>query len=318
MARHVIPATTTPLVIPPEAMARLSPAEYHARFLEAEIRPDGRRLDQPRAATLALGAVRSAAGSASVRIGGTFVLAGVTCEAVALAADAAESEGELIFRLEAPAISGLRARVPGVPSACDGADAVLQATLSRSRVLAPGALRIGARGAAWRLVVDVYCLDHDGNLADAALLAAVAALAHTHLPPARLDANARTVLVGAHAGPAPEAAGPSGPAGSAGGALAFASRPVPLSFARVLGRTLADPCRDEEALADGKAGALVTVVVDAELRVAGVHKPGGAPLPDAELRACVDAARARAPALHALLDDALALAAGATAAGAHL
>lgn len=290
--------------MPPEAMAKLSPADYYARFLEAGIRPDGRALDQPRAASLALGAVRSAAGSASARVGGTFALAGVTCEPLLLAAGAAD-EGELLVRFEAPAISGLRARAlsaPGAASVAAGVEAQLQAALARTRVLPPSALTICARRAAWRLTVDVYCLDYAGNVADAAHLAALAALAHTRLPPAHFDAKAGRVLLGVEA----EAAAADG-----GGAphgrprLELLSRPVPLSFARVLGRTLADPSDAEEALADG---GLLTVLVDEAARVAAVHKPGGAPLADAQLLACVGAARARAKALQRLLDDALELA----------
>lgn len=321
------PAEGPGLVMSPEAMARLSPAEYFARFLEAGIRPDGRRLDQPRAASLALGSIRSAAGSASARVGSTFVLAGVTCEPVLLGAGA-DDEGELLICFDAPSISGLRARAPGgAPigaSPAAGLEAQLQANLARSRLLAPGALTIAARRAAWRLTLDVYCLDYGGNLVDAAHLAALGALAHTRLPAAHFDAQAGRVLLGAEATAAaaaeaeaamvnPSSAQPAAPGAAAGalagGArLALVRRPVPLSFARVLGHTLADPSEEEESLSDGKPSVLVTVLVDEQRRVAAVHKPGGAPLADADLRSCVDAAQARAPALHRLLDDALALA----------
>lgn len=35
---------------------------------------------------------------------------------------------------------------------------------------------------AWKLMVDVYCVDHDGNVADAALIAVMAALRSLRLP----------------------------------------------------------------------------------------------------------------------------------------
>lgn len=35
---------------------------------------------------------------------------------------------------------------------------------------------------AWKLVVDVYCMDHDGNVLDAALISVMAALRSLQLP----------------------------------------------------------------------------------------------------------------------------------------
>jgi exosome complex component RRP43 len=303
---------TLPPTIAPEALVRLNPAEYYSRFLDASIRPDGRALGHSRPVSIALGAVATAAGSASVRVGRTLAVAAVSAEPMLLGGGApggaatATHQGELLIRLECPAICGAKARGAlgggggggGAPDPVASANALLGAALERSRVLADDALVIAPGRAAWRLCVDVYCLDFAGNLPDAALLAALAALAHVALPAARFDADARRVLVGAEAGPA-------GVAGMRpAGALALTSRPVALSFATLLGRTLADPSAEEEALADGQ----LTAVVDERGRLRELHKPGGAPLADAELRACVDAARARAPVLLELLADALRLA----------
>lgn len=35
---------------------------------------------------------------------------------------------------------------------------------------------------AWKLMVDVYCMDHDGNVLDAALISVMAALRSLQLP----------------------------------------------------------------------------------------------------------------------------------------
>ncbi|KAJ1640218.1 hypothetical protein T492DRAFT_930270 [Pavlovales sp. CCMP2436] len=218
-------------------------------------------------------------------------------------ADDADDEGELLIRLEVPAISGLRGGGGGGGNGYTGSggagaeivEAFLQRQLERKVLLPPGALTIAPGKAAWRLSLAVYCLNYDGGLADAAVLAALGALAHTQLPPASYDAKSGRVLVGTEAGAA------DGPQASPGGRLTLIARPVPLSFARMHERTLADPSAEEEALSEAR----LFVLVDESGALRAVLKPGGMPLADGELRACVDLAVARAPALLAMLDDAL-------------
>ncbi|KAK9274101.1 hypothetical protein L1049_018915 [Liquidambar formosana] len=49
--------------------------------------------------------------------------------------------------------------------------------------------------AAWMAYLDIYCLDADGALFDAALLSAVAAFSHLRIPVVSLNDNGRVVVV---------------------------------------------------------------------------------------------------------------------------
>jgi exosome complex RNA-binding protein Rrp42 (RNase PH superfamily) len=52
----------------------------------------------------------------------------------------------------------------------------------RSRVVEMESLSIAKGQSAWKLMVDVYCVDHDGNVLDAALTSVMAALKTLKLP----------------------------------------------------------------------------------------------------------------------------------------
>lgn len=84
------------------------------------------------------------------------------------------------------------------------------------------------------LYCDIYCVDYDGNLVDAGLLALAAALCNTKIPdvaPAAGGGGGQLVLTGA----------PPRQLGSA-------RLPLPLSFTVLEGKLLADPALDEERL----------------------------------------------------------------------
>lgn len=62
---------------------------------------------------------------------------------------------------------------------------------------------------------------------------------------------------------------------------------------------LVDPTHDEEDLASGS----ITIVVGKDQQLCGVHKPGGAPVGDAVLQKCVEAAILRHDEVTQLLDE---------------
>ena len=158
--------------------------------------------------------------------------------------------------------------------------------------------RVGAAPARWALQVDVLCTSYDGNVADAAVLAAGAALRSTVFPSADAPAAAR-------------AAGPR-----------FLRLPVALTLARVAGGGLglvSDPSASNgedapsatfragwtpPAAAESLATAGVTVVVGVargasasapDAPVVGLRLQGGAPaLSERELAEAILRARARA------------------------
>lgn len=63
-----------------EIFERIKPDEYFRRFIEENVRPDGRSLHAFRPTSIRQGAISTANGSAMVRIGGTTVICGIKAE----------------------------------------------------------------------------------------------------------------------------------------------------------------------------------------------------------------------------------------------
>jgi exosome complex component RRP43 len=185
----------------------------------------------------------------------------------------------------------------------------LSEALSSSGLLDAAQLCVAEGQHAWALFLDVYCLDADGGLFDAALLAAVAALADVRLPALTLRPEDGRPVALLRPGAAEEAAAAASASASAAAALpggaarALALGPLPCALTCGLykGHLLVDPCAEEEALMQS----LVSVTLDADGTLFSVHKPGGlACASERTLMRCIAAARLR----HAELARALAAA----------
>lgn len=271
----------------------LDPLEYHRAHHRQGVRPDGRALlrgRKPRLRECPLNI--SADGSALLRLGNTAVIAGVQCEPTAPApgdADAAGRSGRIVVNVEFSAVcSAATANAMSAGHAGAGrlerAKAVLVEQLQRA---ASGGLvdletLCAVEGTAvWSCYCDLYVLEHDGNLEDAAVLALQAALVTVRLPKLELDeaSGALTVVEeGVHA-------------------VSLAAPLYPCTFGLLSGEVLLDPTSEEEALLSGA----FTLMLDGAGEMRALHKPGGAPLPDGCLPRCVAAARERLPALVALI-----------------
>lgn len=191
------------------ALAALHPRAFHSRFLARGVRPDGRGTHACRRVTLALGTLGSADGSATVRQGaGTSVVAAVSVElqqlAGAAAAALAPPEGgggsgaalPLAVELTLPPMASPRFRARGGGPAAQLAlkrgpqiAREIERLVAACHLLDPRQLVLEEGVCGLRLVVDVLATAVDGNLEDAALLAAVAALSATTIPAASRRAD---------------------------------------------------------------------------------------------------------------------------------
>ena len=63
-----------------EVFNRIQPHEYFRRFIEQNVRPDGRPLGKFRKTALTFGAIVTADGSCMVKVGGTTVVCGIKAE----------------------------------------------------------------------------------------------------------------------------------------------------------------------------------------------------------------------------------------------
>jgi len=163
-----------------------------------------------------------------------------------------------------------------------GASAVLTneacAIAERLRLVAEdmvdvAALCVAPGRAVFVLACDLMCLDDDGNVMDACLLALIGALKHLRLPSMLVleDQVARHPDAPSHAG------------------LALRIDPVPLTCGVFEGSLLVDPSADEESVMDGS----VTVIVDARSGDCAVCKPGGPPLPMDAVQSLLAACKTR-------------------------
>lgn len=174
---------------------RLHPRAYLERFLAEDARPDGRALgtidkggekELWRPVSLNVGSINTADGSALVRMGGTTIVCGVKAEITEPDLEKPDV-GFLVPNIDLPAMCHPKFK-PGPPS--DEAQILseqLFQTLTSSNFISLHSLVIHPAKAVWTLYVDATCINYDGNLFDAALLAMVAALLDTRLPRAAYD-----------------------------------------------------------------------------------------------------------------------------------
>lgn len=266
---------------------KLNPRQYVERFLSNGLRPDGRSLKDDtrmfRKLNITIGSIGSALGSAMLKLGNTKVVAGVNAEL----GPPEEGTGTLEVVADVKPFASRYTKPQSVsPSAA-------LATHVRSTLMPfidLSALVVESDELAWRLTLTIYCIDADGNVTDAALLAAVAALRDLRLP--TISAL-------------------EGDDGSDDGAVAsidervtlpisFDTFPLSVSFALIGAHALPDPTHDEEEAADG----VLTLLVSARGELRAALKPGGAALEPGMFATCMRLAAARAPEIASKIDGA--------------
>jgi exosome complex component RRP43 len=274
-----------------EAFRKLYPAEYLRKFVSQGVRPDGRKLQRFRKASVAAGTIGTASGgSAFVKLGNTSVLCGVRAElgAPSLVAGAA---ARVVVNVDLPPLCSPKYRSSGgkarLPEEATVAAQRLNALLADCAVVSPEQLAFDPDGRlCWYLAADVYVLDADGAVYDAMLISLLAALTNTKLCRGTVDDTGS-----ASGGPVVNR--------ETEAALVLERHPVASTFAvfdqdAVL---LVDPTAEEEALQT----ASITVTCDETGTICEVHKPGGAAVQPQTILACATIAAERAKTVLAMI-----------------
>lgn len=283
---------------------RVHPREFLKRFLLQDVRPDGRAPMTARRSSITTGSIATAVGSAMLKMGRTTAVAGVRAT-LETPEPGAPEVGMLDVKVELLPIAASHYR-PGRVSD----DAVCLSEFVRASV-APhidlSKICVEAGVLVWRLSVTIYCLDHDGNLEDAVLLAAVAALQNVKLPAVRMkdDAEAEDdtderMRNTANSDSAKETPWDSTIAVASGDRkvpLELDGFPISVSFGLFEDRILLDPSLDEEVVCDSR----VTLLMRPSGDLRAVIKPGGTTLPDALFKSCLAQAQERVPYLLQIL-----------------
>ena len=259
--------------------ATLHPDEYYRSFVHRGVRPDGRSLHRVRKTAVGVGAVGTADGSASAKMGATSVMAGVK----------ASLNAEPALSVDGPPCRvGIHVELGGVALGDKNEDASRVEAFLASALAAGDVLDAEAlceHGTGWVLAVDVYVLNHDGNLYDVCLLAVVGALQAVRLPAIRAvtEDGEEDAVGGPGAVYEIDAARPSRQ-------LTLGSLPVSLTMGLLDDRVIVDPTRDEE----DRMATLVTVgMLPTGRMFAFETRGGGASLPPATRATCIKLAEAR-------------------------
>lgn len=272
-----------------ETFRILEPVKFLKTFTDQNVRSDGRTMHRVRETTLLKGVfARNTYGSALVRIGNTRMVAGVTLM-VGRPSAACPTHGEMDVSVTMGALCSPYLGPSGrpvdnnssrknLPTEASVIESFVQRTLVRSGIVELSDLCIQEGKSAWKLVVSIVCLNHDGSIEDASLLAALTALSDTKLPPAAISKNGVVSIM------------PHDSTSDLLRPLKLRCIPIPLTIGMFDGKFLVDPSCEEEAVLDG----MLTVVMTSRGQVVSVNKPGGAFISLEDLAACLTFATGRA------------------------
>lgn len=281
-----------------DAFRRIFPLQYFERHLTESIRPDARPLHQARETTLALGAVSSANGSALAKIGCTTMLAAIKLEVMTPTVESPD-EGNLAIEFHMPPICSPTVR-PGRPAEVASViSKQLSDTISSSGMINPQELCLLKGKAAWMAYLDIYCLDADGALFDAALLAAVAAFSHLQIPVVSMSEEGRVFILSEEER---ESKSEREPVNKEKRKLKLNN--IPFSLTCILHKKfiLADPTIEEESIMETS----VTVVLNPSGQLVSLYKEGGTTLAyTSAVLDCIAITRQRVKELQMVLSDAI-------------
>jgi len=209
--------------------------EQIRRLLASKARIDGREVDQVRPIEVKTGIVKTADGSAEVKLGKTHVVAGVKIGLGQPFPDTPD-EGVLVVNAEVLPHASPYTEV-GPPD---------EFAIELARVVDRGLRHCGyvnfkkllvEEGRAYVLWVDLYVINDDGNLIDAANLAAVAALKDAALPAVVKDESGAVKLDRNNKTPMP---------------LDLDKVPIAVSVGKIANVLFLDPIFEEELSLDGR------------------------------------------------------------------
>ncbi|KAG7121703.1 Exosome complex component rrp45 like protein [Verticillium longisporum] len=185
--------------MPREAEPSVNEKEFILKALHEGVRLDGRPFDQYRNIDISFG---DEYGVVDVSLGKTRVIVRISAEVTVPHAD---RPFDGIFQL-ATELSPMASPhfEPGKPTDTEMLlSRLLEKTIRRSGALDTESLCLVAGAKVWSVRADVHVVSHDGNIVDAACLAAVAALRHFRKPDAQVDGEDLTVFTPAERAPVP-------------------------------------------------------------------------------------------------------------------
>ncbi len=236
---------------------------YIIGLIKKKIRPDGRTFLEHRKINITKDPSKYAEGSVIVELGKTKVAVGVKMGIGEPFKDT-PNEGILITSAEfVPFASKEFEPGPPSPDAIELAR-VVDRGIRESKAVDLEKLCIKEGEKVWMVFVDIYVLNHDGNLIDAAGIGAIAALLNAKIP--KLDENEEIVH------------------GEYQGELPVVKKPVPVTFYKIADQIIVDPTKEEEDAAEAR----LTIIFNDDGNIVGMQKELPGYWTVDEIKSCIE------------------------------
>ena len=202
------------------------------QLIDAGKRLDGRGLTDYREFTIEEGLIERAEGSARIRLGKTDVLVGVKVGTGEPFPDT-PNDGVLTVNAELVPLASANFE-PGPPDENSVELArIVDRGIRESKAVCSEKLVIVPGKKVFVIFVDIYVLNHDGNLIDASALAAVAALVNTKMPNYEVEDGEVKIKTGYSP-------------------LPLKSHPITVTVAKISGKLVVDPWIEEEQVMEAR------------------------------------------------------------------
>jgi len=236
-------------------------------LLEKNTRIDGKKLDEYREISVEFNVIEKAEGSAIVNIGNTMVIAGVKSVLGKPFPDTPD-EGVLIVNTELIPLASPTFE-PGPPGEDDIEIArVVDRGIRSAEVVDLKKLCIVSGKSVWALYIDIYALNHDGNLMDASGLAAYCALLCTKIPKHTVENETVKIFEEKEE-------------------LPIQHEAIPVTFAKIGEKIVVDPCYEEELIMDAR----LTISFNEEGKICAIQKGGRGMFTADEIMYCAELGR---------------------------
>ncbi|KAJ8271574.1 hypothetical protein COCON_G00104330 [Conger conger] len=258
--------------------------QFLLKGIEEKKRLDGRQTYDYRNIKIAFG---TDYGCCIVDLGKTRVLAQVSCELVA-PKENRPTEGILFLSLELSPMASPSFEPGRQSELLVKLNRLLERCLRNSKCIDTESLCVVSGEKVWQVRVDVHVLNHDGNLMDAASIAAIAGLSHFRRPDVGIQGDQVTVYSPEERDPVP---------------LSIYHMPICVSFSFYLQGTylLVDPCEREERVMDG----LLVIAMNKHREICSIQSSGGIMLLKEQVLRCSKIASVKVSEITDLISKAL-------------
>src|SRR5512136_1304466 len=220
------------------------------QLIDAGKRLDGRGLTDYRQFTIEEGLIEKAEGSARIRLGKTEILVGVKIETGEPFPDT-PNEGVLTVNAELVPLASPNFE-PGPPDENSIELArIVDRGIRESKAIDTAKLCIEPGKKVFVVFVDIYVLNHDGNLIDASALAAVSALVNAKMPNYEIEDGEVKIKTGYSP-------------------LPLKSHPITVTLAQINGKLVVDPWIEEEQVMDAR----ISFAINDEGNICAIQKGG--------------------------------------------